>query len=239
MADKMALRRKIRAGKKAMALENQDLSRRRSLEMWHRERGSEFEDEVSSVQQCRAAEDRARDFSEARGADGRKWSDDDQRILELQRVNEDYVKFKVELYRWRHKHFEGERTLHYKADEVRKLLRVFDGQWREAYERIAINLVKVKEQRKHSAEQHDSIRGLDTIEKEPKTAAGETVRSDDPRPKIRRSPSLPATTTTTKKPTLRKPAKAQRQKPPPPQKLRRSSRPLAQRASKKIEGFQR
>ncbi len=60
MADKMALRRKIRAGKKAMALENQDLSRRRSLEMWHRERGSEFENEVSRVQQCRAAEDRYR-----------------------------------------------------------------------------------------------------------------------------------------------------------------------------------
>lgn len=153
-------------------------------------------------------------------------------------MNEDFIKFKVELYRWRHRHFEGGRTLHYRADEVKKLLQVFDGQWREAYERIADNLVKVKEQRKHSAEQHDSIRGLDTIEKEPKTGAGETVRSDDPRPKIKRSTTT-TTTTTTPKPTLREPAKAQRQKPPPPQKLRRSSRLLAQRASKKTEGFQR
>lgn len=224
IAAKMVLRRKIRAGKKAIALGQEDLLRRRAVADWHNKKRSVFENELTRVQQCRAAEDRARDLSEARGADGRNWSDDDQRILELQRVNEDFIRLKVELYSWRPKKFEGQSTLHYRADEINKLLRIFDVQWREAYERIADNLVKIKEQRKHSAEQNDSIR---TIEKGPKTAAGETVRS-------KRAPPIPTTTTTTtttKNPALRKPAKAQREKSPPPQKLRRSSRLSAKRAS--------
>lgn len=236
MAAKVALRWKIRAGKKAIALSKEDGLRRGTVAAWHNKRSSVFKNEVSRVQQCRAAEDRARDLSEARGADGPKWSDGDQRILEFQRVNEEYIKLGVELYGWRAKRFEGQSTLHYRADEEKKLLRIFDAQWREAYERIADNLVKIKEQRKHSAEQNDSIRGLDTIEKGPKTAAGETVQSDK-RPKRKRASPIPTTTTTTntttttKKPTLRKPAKAQRQKSPPPQKLRRCSRLLAKRTS--------
>lgn len=196
-AAKMRLTRKIRAGKKEMALGREDGMRRGAVADWHKKKRSVFENELTRVQQCRAAEDRVRNLSEARGADGRNWSDDDQRILELQRINEDFIRLKVELYSWRPKKFEGQSTLHYRADEVHKLLRIFDVQWREAYERIADNLVKVKARRKHSTEQNDSIR---TIEKGPKTAAGETVRS-------KRAPPIPTTTTTTKNPALRKPAK--------------------------------
>ena len=88
----------------------------------------------------------------------RKRSDNDQKALELQKVIEDYMRLAVELLRWRHKHQEGERTLHYRADEETKLPHIYDGQWREAYQMIGGNLVKLKEQTLHSAK-HE-VRGF-------------------------------------------------------------------------------
>lgn len=87
-----------------------------------------------------------------------KRGDNDQKALELQKVIEDYMRLAVELLRWRYKHQEGERTLHYRADEETKLPHIYDGQWREAYQMIGGNLVKLKEQMLHSAK-HE-VRGF-------------------------------------------------------------------------------
>lgn len=202
----------------------------RSIKMSNRGKVAAFEAESSRVQQCRAAEDRARDL----GADGRKWSENDQMALELQRVNKDYIKLAVELMKLRHWDFEGRETIKFRADEVCKLLHLFDGQWRQAYQRIGDNAVKLKEQTLHSVE-HD-IRGLD-IEKEP-DANDETIRSDrrsktkQPKTKCTSPTKMPEAHPTTDAKSARKPAKALQQKPPPEQ-LRRSSRLMAQKAGRK------
>lgn len=96
-ADQMRLRRKIKAGKKAQANERENLEIWSDIRVNHWSRVAEFDVEALRVQQCRAAEDRARDLSGAGGADGRKWGDYDQRVLELQRINDDYIKLAVEL----------------------------------------------------------------------------------------------------------------------------------------------
>ena len=224
-ADKTNLRRKIKAGKKARALNRLVGLRWRDLTNRNWGRCAAFETEASRVQQCRAAEDRARDLSRA---DRRKWSDNDQMALELQRVNEDYTKLWAELWRWKHKRSEGQSTLRYRADEVTKLIRIFDGQWREAYQRIGDNLMKLKEEKLYPAE-HE-IWGLD-IEKEQK-AADESFRSDK-WPKILRRPTKkPGAHPTMAAKPERKPTNSQQQS-PTPQKLRRSSRLLAQKAGRK------
>ena len=213
---KTRLRRKIKAGKKAWALERMDKSRCKDLSTSNWVRGPVFETEALRVQQCRAAEDRARNLSRA---DGRKWSDNDQMALEFRRVNEDYIKLLVELSRWEHKRHESRVTLQYRANEVTKLMRIFDGQWREAYERIGDNLMKLKEKKLYPAE-HE-IRGLD-IEKEQK-AVDENVRSEK-WPKTQRPPTKkPGAHPTLAAKPERKPAKTQQQN-PTPQKLRRSRR---------------
>lgn len=169
---KMRLRRKIKAGNKAWAQNSEDIAMCREVRDMHWERIAAFEVEASRVQQCRAAEDRARDISG--GVDGRKWRDNDQRALELQRINDDYIKLAVQLLRLKHWEYEGRKTLQYRADEVFKLLNIFDVQWREAYQRIGDNTVKLKQLALHSAK-HD-IRPL-PIEKKPKSD-DETARSD-------------------------------------------------------------
>ena len=135
----------------------------------------------------------------------------------------------MELFRWRLRYFEGERTLRYRADQVEKALDTFDRQWKEAYQRIGDNAIKLKQQMLHLAE-HDN-RGLDT-DKEPK-AADEIVRPNK-RVKTKRPPPTKkprAHTNKAAKP-ARKPAKLQ-QKTPSPQKLRRSERLLARKAGRK------
>lgn len=61
------------------------------------------------------------------------------------------MKLAVELSRWGYRHQEGKRTVHYRVDEVTKLLHIHDRQWREAYQRVRDNLVKLEEQTLHSA----------------------------------------------------------------------------------------
>lgn len=101
-------------------------------------------------------------------------------------------------------------------------MHIFDRQWRETYQRIGDNLVKIREQAKHLAG-HDT-RGLD-IEKESKVA-DEIVQSDE-RPNIER-PSP------TKKPGAHAAMAAKPQQPEiTPQKLRRSKRRLAQKTGRK------
>lgn len=233
---KMRLKRKIKAGKKAQAQVREDLTIWRAVSLDNWGMVAAFEVESSKLQQCRAAEDLARDISRAGGADGRKWSDNDQRALELQRINDDYIKLAVQLFKLHHWEWEGRKTLQYRADEVTKLLNIFDGQWRQAYQRIGDNAVKVKQLALHSAE-HD-IRALG-IEKEPK-AGDETVRSDRPpkrkqpettlAPPIKEAEANPNIAAKPTKP-AKKPAKPREQK-PPPEKLRRSSRLLAQKADR-------
>ena len=223
-ADQMRLRRKIKAGKKAAANEREDLAIWSDIRMDNWSRVAEYDVEALRIHQCRAAEDGARDLSGAEGADGRKWGDYDQRVLELQRINDDYIKLAVELLSWRHWHYEGKKTLHYRADEVNKLMHIFDRQWRETYQRIGDNLEKIREQAKHSAG-HDT-RGLD-IEKESKVA-DEIVRSDEGPNTGRPSP--------TKKPRAHAAiaAKPHSQQPEiTPQKLRRSKRLLALETGRK------
>lgn len=226
---KMRLRRKIKAGKKARAQKREDLAIWKEISLAYSKKSEAFEAESSRNRQCRAAEDRVRDISGAVGADGSKWSDLHQRALELQRVNDDYIKMAVELMKLSHWHFEGRETLHYRADEVAKLLTNFDREWKQAYQRIGDNAVKLKEQALHSAER--DIPGLD-IEKEPE-ADEETVRPDrwptTERPHPIKKPE--AHPTLAAKP-AKKPAKP-RQQEPPPEKLRRSSRLLARKADKK------
>ena len=213
---KTRLRRKLKAGKKARALERIDMLRSRDIADWNFGRIAVFETEALRVQQCRAAEDRARNLSRA---DGRKWSDNDQMALELWRFNEDYIKLWAELTRWKHQRDEGPETLLYRVGEVTKLIRIVDGQWREAYERIGDNLIKLKEEKLYPAE-HEN-RGLD-IDMEQK-ANDDNVRSDKwpktqppPTKKPRAHPTLAAKLG-------RKLAKIQQQN-PTPQKLRRSRR---------------
>lgn len=232
MANKSRLRRKLKAGKKAQAKEREDLKMWSEIRLRNLGRTAAFKAESSRVQESRAAEDRARDLSGA-GTDGRQWSDNDQRALELQRINDDYIKVAVELLRMHHRYFEGKKTLHYRADEVAKLLNIFDVQWRQVYERIGDNAVKLKERALHSAEL--DIRGLD-IEKEPK-ADDETVRSEK-RPQTRPKTKRPSCTkkpgphpTMTAKP-AREPAKPQQQQ-TPPEKLRRSRKLSARKAGRK------
>ena len=219
-AKKGRLRRKLKAGKEAQAKAREDWRILRDVQLADFKRGPVFETEALRVQRCRAAEDQARDLTRVEGADRRKWSDNDQRVLELQRVNEDYIKLGVELFRWRHWHFEGEKTLRYQADQVENVLITFDRQWKEAYQRIGDNAVELKQQR-----------GFDT-DKEPK-AADEIVRPNK-RVKTKRPPPTKkprAHTNKAAKP-ARKPAKLQ-QKTPSPQKLRRSERLLARKAGRK------
>lgn len=231
---KIRLRRKIKAGKKAQAQKREDLAIWREIRLDNRGKVAAFEAESSRVQQCRAAEDRARDVSGAGGADGHKWSESHQRALELQRINDDYIKLAVELLRLRHWDYEGRETLQYRADEVTKLLNIFDVQWRQAYQRIGDNTVKLKVQALHSTA-HD-IRALG-IEMEPK-ADDETVRSDrrpkTKRPKTKRAPPIkkPKVHPSMAVKTAKKPAKPRRQRKPRPEKLRRSSRLLAQKAGR-------
>lgn len=232
MAKKSRLRRKIKAGKKAQAKEREDLAMWDAVKTRNLGKSARFEVEFLRVQESRAAEDRARDLSTA-GTEGRQWSDIHQRALELQRVNDDYIKLAVELFNLHHWDYEGKKTLQYRAEEVTKLLKIFDAQWRQAYQRIGDNAVKLKEQTLHSAEL--DIRGLD-IEKEPK-ASDETVRYEK-RPKTKPKTKRPSCTnkpgphpTMTAKP-ARKPAKP-RQQQTLPEKLRRSSRLLAQKAGRK------
>ena len=228
-AKKGRLRRKLKAGKEAQAKAREDWRILRDVQLADFKRGPVFETEALRVQRCRAAEDQARDLSGVGGADGHKWSDNDQRVLELQRFNEDYIKLGVELFTWQHWHFEGEKTLHYRANQVSKVLKTFDRQWKEAYQRIGDNAVKLKQQTLHLAE-HDN-RGLDA-DKEPK-AADEIVRPNK-RVKTKRPPPTKkprAHTNKAAKP-ARKPAKLQ-QKTPSPQKLRRSERLLARKAGRK------
>lgn len=118
-ADKMPLRRKIKTGKKAIAMNWWDGSGCKVVtanSIWGR--GATFKTEASRVQQCHTAEDQARDLSGAGGANGHNRGDNDQKALELQKVNEDSMKLAMELLRWRHKHQKGQRTLQYRADEV-------------------------------------------------------------------------------------------------------------------------
>lgn len=76
----------------------------------------------------------------------------EHKALELQMVNGDYIKSAVELLRWRHKHYDGERTVLYLADQVTGLLHTtFDSHLREAYRRVMNNAEKLKEQTLHSA----------------------------------------------------------------------------------------
>lgn len=86
----------------------------------------------------------------------------EHKTLELQMVNGDYIKSAVELLRW---HYDGERTLLYRADQVIRLLHTFDGHWREAYRRVMNNAEKLKKQTLHSAV-HEIL--ASNVEKEPK-----------------------------------------------------------------------
>ena len=229
--DKVNLRRKMKAGKKAIAESKMDDDRRRILDVRNWKRGPLFETEASRAEQCRGAEDLARDISEAGGADGRTWSDIDQKALELQRVNEDFMKLGMELNKWRQRQHDGPIVLNYRAEEVTKLIRIFERQWRAAYERIADNLVKLKELKLHSTERQN--RGLD-IEKA-KKPADENAMSDK-RPATQGSPiEKPGAHPTMAAKPIRKPARPQQQK-TTPQKLRRSSRLLAQKAGQKTRG---
>ena len=76
------------------------------------------------------------------------------------------MKLAVELSRWRYRHQQGERTAHYRADEVIKLLQIYDGQWREAYQKIGDNLMKLKEQTLHSAK--NEVSGVQILRRSPK-----------------------------------------------------------------------
>lgn len=136
-----------------------------------------------------------------------------------------------ELLRWKESHYEGQRTLHYRAEEVGKLLRIFDRQWREAYQRIGYNVIKLKEQPLHSAEQQ--VRALKTG-KELKGAADETVGPGNRPPNTKRldpTQMLGAHSTRVAKPPLKR-AKPQNQG-SSIQKLRRGGRMLAQKAVRK------
>lgn len=234
MAKKSHLRQKLKAGKKAQAKEREDLAMWFELKFRNREKSTRFEAEISRLQESCAAEDRARDLS-AVGTEGRQWSDIHQRALELQKVNDDYIKLAVELFRLHHWDFEGKKTLQYRADEVTKLLLIFDRQWRQAYQQIGDNVVRLKEQTLHSSEL--DIRGLD-IEKEPK-ASDETVRYEK-RPKTKsktREKRFSCTKKPRSHPTMtakpaRKPAKL-RQQQTPHEKLRQSGRLLSQKAGRK------
>lgn len=229
--DKVALRRKIKAGKKAMATSKLDYDRRSNMVIRNWKRGPVFETEASRAEQCRGAEDEARDISGAGGADGRTWSDNDQKALELRRVNEDFMKLGMELYKWRHRHYDGPIVLRYRAEEVTKLIRIFERQWREAYERIADNLVKLKELKLHSTERQN--RGLDN-EKE-KKAADENAQSDKlpttQGPPIKKPGAHP---TMAAKP-IRKPARPQQQK-LRPKSFAEVADLLAQKAGQKTRG---
>lgn len=236
---KMRLRRKIKAGNKARHKEQEDFAICREVKHNNWGMVAAFEFEASRLQQCRAAEDRARDISGG-GADGTKWRDNDQRALELQRINDDYIKLAVQLLKLKHWEFEGRATLQYRADEVTRLLNIFDVQWRHAYERIGDNAVKIKQLRAlHSAE-HDNTRPLLAIEKEPK-ADDETVRSDrQPKRKLPETTVSPPIKKADANPNIMaakpakkgKPAKLRQQK-PPSENLRRSGRVLAQKAGRK------
>lgn len=218
---KRKLRQKIHAGKKAEALEMRDDNMCRILMVEDWERGNVFENEASRLQQCRAAEDQVRDLSRA-GADGRKWSDIDQKALELQRVNDDFIRLAVELLNKRkHRSFDGALVLHYRANKVVELLNIFDAQWREAYQRIWENAERIKEQRLRSAEPEE-IRVLDTDK-------------DAKRPKTKRPPpskNPEAHPTKVAKP-AKNPNKLQQQK-SLSQKPRRSKRLLKQKAGRKL-----
>ena len=217
---KPQMRRRLHQGKKSVALMSRDDNMRRTLMIEDWKRGDAFKNEAARHQQCRAAEDRARDLSRP-GADGRKWSDIDQKALELQRINDDYIRLAVELLSKRkHKSYEGVLTLHYRANKVVDLLNFFDAQWREAYQRIWENAERIKEQRLHSAEP-ERIRGLDT-EKEPKAAIRPAKRPKTNRPTPTKNPEAHPTK-------VEKPAKA----PTLSQKLRRSERLLAKEAGRK------
>lgn len=94
----------IKAGNKTIAMNWWDGSGCKVVtakSIWRR--GATFETEASRVQQLRAADDQARDFSGGGDANGDKRGNNDQKALELQRANEGYMKLAVELSRWRYK----------------------------------------------------------------------------------------------------------------------------------------